>query len=111
MVRDQEQLQKLKEQANEGGNKKSRKSIKFYFIDKKKLESNFHLILDRYDLIPEIAELNKANNELVLYDRWRLYDIVTVMLHLLFIFLIPLPILAVILLYRIQYVPYSLIPT
>jgi len=42
--------------------------MKFYFIDKKKLETNFHIILDRYDLIPQIENLKKANDELVLYE-------------------------------------------
>jgi len=87
-----------------------KKPKSFYYIDRTKLENNFNIILERAELIKDSDTFKKANEELILYNRWYLFDILTVLVHLVFLFILPIPIIAVIALSRIYYAPYSLIP-
>jgi hypothetical protein len=74
------------------------------------MQNHFSLVLQHLEKIATPEELTLANKELILFGGWYIVDLITVVLHLLAIFILITPAFAFTLLERVLYSPFSLIP-
>ena len=79
---------------------------KAYAIDVSKLESHFNLIMETSGGLTE-QQLDQATSDLILYPRWWLWDMVTVLFHQMLGVLLTIPIAALVVLNESQYEPWS----
>ena len=81
-----------------------------YYIDRKKLQNHFSLIMQLPQKIETPEELAVANVELILFSGWYLVDTFTVLAHILTILILAVPLLLFTLIQKTQYSIYSLLP-
>jgi hypothetical protein len=83
------------------------KAKKIFVIDKTKLEDNFALVSHQYENI-DPKRLDGVLREYVLFKFWRFWDIVTVLLDMVWIGLVTVPTLLISIWNEASYAPYSL---
>lgn len=100
---------KLAKKVNEYSAKLGLKK-ELYFIDRKKMQNHFYLLLQLPEKIETPYELAIANRELINFHGWMVVDAFVVLFHIFVILILMSPILAFFLLEKVLYGQYSLLP-
>jgi len=86
------------------------KNKKLYYLDRKRLNNHFYLLMQLPEKIETTEELMVANKELIMFPGWMIVDAFTVLFHILTILILMAPVLGFFLLENILYSDFSLSP-
>lgn len=98
---------KLKDKFSSVG---SMKMKKLYYLDRKRLNNHFFLLMQLPEKIETPEELTEANKELIMFPGWMVVDLFTVLFHIITILLLMAPVLGFFLLENVLYSDFSLSP-
>ena len=83
---------------------------KLYYLDRKRLNNHFYLLMQLPEKIETPEELTVANKELIMFPGWMVVDTFTVLFHIITILILMAPVLGFFLLENILYSDFSLSP-
>ncbi|EAR86437.2 phage head-tail adaptor family protein, putative (macronuclear) [Tetrahymena thermophila SB210] len=87
---------------------------KKYFIDKKRVENNFKILLAKdsflFSMLYDTEDFKQAQRDIQVATGWQFFDLITVMAHVLVMTLIGCPLIILAIFLRAQQSSYSLIP-
>ncbi|KAL4474821.1 hypothetical protein ABPG74_001517 [Tetrahymena malaccensis] len=87
---------------------------KKYFIDKKRVENNFKILLAKdsflFSMLYDTEDFKQAQRDIQISTGWQFFDLITVVAHVLLMALIGCPLIILAIFIRAQQSSYSLIP-